>query len=210
MGETFTTSGAGYPVQFDTDYGDGTRSRGLAVTGILYFIKNLLALPLGFLGFFLGLAAAFVAYVGYFVVLFTGRMPEGMHRFISGAIGWTARLYAWLFSLTDTYPPFELHPAAYEAQFTAEPGDLERSRGWAAAGIFFLKFLLALPHLLIIGVLQWVGALAAWVGYWIIAFTGELPESLHRFLDGVIRWSVRAWAWIAGLTDDYPPFALED
>lgn len=210
MGETFTTSGAGYPVQFDTDYGDGTRSRGLAITGIFYFIKLVLLLPAAFVAGVVGFVAALAAYLGYFIVLFTGRMPEGLHNFIGGALGWNIRIGAWLLSLTDAYPPFELHPADYDAQFRAEPGDLVRSRGWAAAGIFFLKFLLALPHLLIIGVLQGIAGLAAWVGYWIIAFTGELPESLHRFLDAVLRWTARTYAWIAGLTDRYPPFALED
>ncbi len=92
---------------------------------------------------------------------------------------------------------------------TADYDDGSRSRGLALAGIlYFIKGLMALPHLIIVGVLGYAAAIAAWVGFFIVAFTGKLPEGLHDFLVGVNRWNVRVYAWFAGLTDKYPPFSL--
>ncbi|HEX9853696.1 MAG TPA: DUF4389 domain-containing protein, partial [Acidimicrobiia bacterium] len=67
----------------------------------------------------------------------------------------------------------------------------------------------ALPHLIVVGVLAWAAGIATWIGYWIIAFTGKLPEGLHTFVVGVQRWNSRIIGWIASLTDEYPPFSLE-
>ena len=41
-------------------------------------------------------------------MLFTGRFPEGMFGFVVGALRWSIRTSAWVFTLTDRYPPFRL------------------------------------------------------------------------------------------------------
>jgi Domain of unknown function (DUF4389) len=96
-----------YPVSLRAPY-PATSSRGWAILGIL-FLKAIVLLPSLFVLGFLTLAAYVVAWVGYFVILFTGRQPEGIHGFIAGVLQWQARAYAWLFSLTDRYPPFSLN-----------------------------------------------------------------------------------------------------
>jgi hypothetical protein len=199
-----------YPADFNVDYANGDRNRLLGAAGIIPYVKQLLLLPHPIVVGILGFAAFFVIWIGYFIVLFTGkRLPDGMGTLISGIIGWSTRTYAWLFSLVDEYPPFELAPVGYAAEWTEQDTESERNRLLGLAGIFGIKFLLALPHFIVVGILGFAAFITAWVGFFIILFTGKLPEGIHTFIEGTLRWGARVYAWIAGLTDRYPPFSLD-
>lgn len=199
-----------YPADFNVDYAEGTRNRLLGAAGIISYIKQLLLLPHIIVLFFLFIGAFIAAWVGFFIVALTGkRLPDGLHDFLSGTIGWSSRSGAWLWSLADEYPPFELDPVGYPAKWEETDTQPERNRLLGIVGIFGFKFLLAIPHLIIVSVLGLAASIATWVGYWIILFTGQLPEGIHRFAEGTLRWGARTYAWIAGLTDTYPPFSLE-
>jgi hypothetical protein len=82
------------------------------------------------------------------------------------------------------------------------------SRLLALIGIIFLKLLLLLPHLIVLYFLQIAAFVVAWVGYWVILFTGRLPDGIHGFITGVQRWNFRINGWLFSLTDRYPPFTL--
>ena len=45
-----------------------------------------------------------------------------------------------------------------------------------------------------------------YIGFWIVAFTGELPRGLQDLITMWLRWGARAYGWLAGITDEYPPF----
>lgn len=99
----------------------------------------------------------------------------------------------------------------YPVDLRARYGDGNRSRGLAALGaLFLLKAWLLLPHLVIVAALIYAAQLVAWIGYWFIAFTGELPEFFHTFPTRVLQWQARTTGWLLGLDDRYPPFAWED
>jgi hypothetical protein len=98
-----------YPVQLTIPYPPRS-NRGLAVLGIIYLLKVFAALPAFICVYFVGIAAFIVFWIAQWAVLFTGRYPEGMHRFVTGYLRWTTRASAWLFGLTDRYPPFRLSP----------------------------------------------------------------------------------------------------
>jgi hypothetical protein len=49
-----------------------------------------------------------VLFIAQFAVLFTGSFPQGMHGFMAGVLRWSARVNAYLYALTDRYPPFSL------------------------------------------------------------------------------------------------------
>ena len=98
---------ADYPVRLVAEY-SGKSSRGLAVLGILLPLKAILLIPHLIIVYVLQLAMFVVAYIGFFAALFTGSVPRGMHDFIAGVLQWYARTSAWLFGLTDQYPPFSL------------------------------------------------------------------------------------------------------
>jgi hypothetical protein len=98
----------GYPVTVEADYPEQS-SRLLALAGVLFmWPKAVLLLPHLFVLYFVQLAAFVVAFLGYWVVLFTGRYPRGMHEFVVGALRWQTRVSAWLLGLVDRYPPFSM------------------------------------------------------------------------------------------------------
>jgi hypothetical protein len=82
-------------------------------------------------------------------------------------------------------------------------------RGLAATGIIFLKTLLALPHLVVVSALFYVATPLAYIGFWLVALTGEMPQAVHRLLEIGLGWSARTSAWIVGLDDVYPPFETD-
>ena len=70
------------------------------------FFRLLLAIPHFFVLVFVGIAAYVVWLIAFFAVLFTGRWPEGLRNFAVGTLRWNMRVSAYLYLLTDEYPPF--------------------------------------------------------------------------------------------------------
>ncbi|MDJ0923379.1 MAG: DUF4389 domain-containing protein [Acidimicrobiia bacterium] len=199
-----------YPVDVSIDYGDGERSRGLAVAGIIFPVKVLLALPHMIVLAFVQFGAFIASWIGYWAIAFSGNLPPGIARFVHNTLGWSIRVTAWLASMRDEYPAFALEQPEYPATVTiTEPG-LGRSRGLAVTGIlWFVKALLLLPHLIVLEFVGIAAAIAGWIAYWAIAITGVYPDGIFNFVQGTLRWSTRTTAWLLGLTDEYPPFALK-
>jgi Domain of unknown function (DUF4389) len=56
------------------------------------------------------IAASVVLLLAWFIVLFTGKWPDGMRQFCIGYVRWNTRVQAYMFLLTDVYPPFSLEP----------------------------------------------------------------------------------------------------
>ena len=74
------------------------------------FVKGFMALPHFVILYFMQAAAQVVLFIAFFAILFTGRFPEGMFRFMVGALRWQYRVMAFVLLLTDRYPPFSLDP----------------------------------------------------------------------------------------------------
>jgi hypothetical protein len=70
------------------------------------------------------------------------------------------------------------------------------------------RLLLALPQFIVLYVLSFVGSLFVVVGWFAALFLGRLPEPIAQFLCYFIGYSIRVYAYILLLTDQYPPFQL--
>lgn len=70
--------------------------------------KWFLAIPHFVVLVVLGVAVLACVVAAFFAVLFTGRWPEGLRRFVLGYARWTLRVYAYAGMLRDEYPPFSL------------------------------------------------------------------------------------------------------
>jgi hypothetical protein len=72
-------------------------------------VKWFLAIPHWILLGFLYLGAIVAVILAWFAILFTGRYPRGLFRYVEGVIRWQSRVlgYAALM-VTDRYPPFRL------------------------------------------------------------------------------------------------------
>jgi hypothetical protein len=99
-----------YPIDLRADYPESS-SRGWAALTIL-FIKFLAIIPHAFILLFLGIAQMVVAYIAQIAVAFGREYPRGMFDFVAGVLRWNTRVSAFVFSLTDRYPPFTLQPDA--------------------------------------------------------------------------------------------------
>lgn len=75
---------------------------------LLIFVKWLLAIPHFVVLLVVGIGAFFAYIGGFFAVLITGRWPAGLRDFIVGTMRWGFRLQAYIYLLTDVYPPFSL------------------------------------------------------------------------------------------------------
>ena len=150
----------------------------------------------------LGGAAAAIAVVAWFAILFTGTYPRGLRNLLLLYVRWRVRAVAYLTLLCDEYPPFG--EGRYPASLTFDEPDAPRNRLSVA-----LRVVLVLPHLLalwVLGAVWAVSTVAAWV---MILLTGRMPLALRRFGAAMLGWSTRVEAYLLLLHDAYPPFALE-
>lgn len=99
-----------HPVQLSIEHAP-KYSRGLAVLGCLFLYGRVIALiPVLIVLWVLGIVAGLVAWIMQFGVLFTGKYPEGTHRFVTGFLRLSVRTQAWAFGLVDRYPGFSMQP----------------------------------------------------------------------------------------------------
>lgn len=124
---------------------------------------------------------------------------------------------------TDRYPPFTFGPEpGYPATLeVAYPDRLSH-------GLVLVKWwLLAIPHFLVlvfivgggVGWWWWDTNSAVWSGGLlgilvfiaavILLFTGRYPKPLFDLIIGLNRWAFRVFGYVALMTDDYPPFRLD-
>lgn len=188
----------------------------------LWLVKWLLAIPHFVVLVLLWLIFVVLTVVAFFAILFSGRYPRRIFDTNVGILRWSWRVqfYATAAIGTDRYPPFSLSRTDYPADLDiAYPGRLSR-------GLVLVKWwLLALPQLIVLGVLtgSWqfgdadglqvaagglIGALTLAAGL-LLLFTGRYPASLFDLLVGLNRWVYRVIAYVALMTDTYPPFRLD-
>lgn len=78
-------------------------------------------------------------------------------------------------------------------------------------GLWLIKWLLVLPHIVILVVLAIISFLLTVVAFFSILFTKSYPKPIFDFNVGVLRWGWRVsfYAFTLG-TDRYPPFTFDD
>ncbi|MBT1004404.1 DUF4389 domain-containing protein [Paenarthrobacter sp. DKR-5] len=191
----------------------------------LWLVKWFLAIPHVVVLFFLWFALVVTTIVAGFAILFTGRYPRRLFAFNVGVLRWSWRVgfYAYSALGTDRYPPFTLARTDYPADFDV-PYPERLSRGL----VLVKSWLLAIPHLLIVGILTsgstyWWGregdylrstgpsllGLLVLVAGVSLLFTSRYPRPLFALVIGLNRWVYRVAAYTALMRDEYPPFRLD-
>jgi hypothetical protein len=192
----------------------------------LWVVKWLLAIPHFVVLFVLWVAFVVVTVIAGFAILFTGRYPRALFDFNLGVLRWTWRVVFYSYGAlgTDRYPPFTLADTPdYAARLdVAYPVRLSR-------GLVLVKWwLLAVPHYVIVGIIG-SGFLFGWwwdgrgpggggpglvgvlvlVAAVVLLFTGRYPRTVFEVVMGLQRWIYRVIPYAALMTDQYPPFRLD-
>ena len=75
--------------------------------------------------------------------------------------------------------------------------------------LWLAKWLLAIPHYIILVFLGVAAVIAVIVAWFAVLVTGRYPRPIFDFVEGVLRWGLRVQAYAFLLvTDRYPPFSL--
>jgi hypothetical protein len=69
-----------------------------------------------------------------------------------------------------------------------------------------VQWILAIPHLITAGAMEYLSGAIAVISWFAILFTGKLPRGLADFQIMVLRYTARAQLYAGYLYDEYPPF----
>ena len=113
------------------------------------------------------------------------------------------RVGTYLALMNDSYPSTDDHQwVELDYSYPDAAADLNR---WLP----LVKWLLAIPHYIVLFFLDIAAFFAVIVAWFAILFTGRYPRSIFTFAEGVFRWHNRVVAYAFTLvTDRYPPFRL--
>jgi hypothetical protein len=151
----------------------------------------------------IGFAAAIVAVIAWFTIVFARTHPRSLWDFKWFYLRWRVNAVAYMSLLRDEYPPFGAK-TEYPVQFDVSYP--EEKREWLSV---FLRILYVIPHVIVLiflGLAWGVVSVIAWVA---ILVTGSYPQALYEFSVGVFRWSLRVEAYALLMRDEYPPFSFD-
>jgi hypothetical protein len=172
-------------------------------------VNWILAIPHLFVANVLQQVGQVLAFISWFAILFTGKLPEGIANFQAMTLRYSLRAYVYAGFMREEYPPFAF------GMMAADPGEdsrlrvdfqpeLENRNRLTTA----FRLILAIPHIIVLAFL-FIGVVVVWwIAFFAVLFTGRWPEGLRTFVLNVMQWSLRVQAYLALLTDQYPPFAL--
>ncbi len=137
------------------------------------------------------------------MIVFRQRYPRWWFDFVRELVRFEGRVLAYLALLTDRYPSTVDEQAVHlEVDYPDVESDLNR---WLP----LVKWLLALPHYIVLVLLFLLTVLVVVAAWFYILLTGRYPRALFDFVVGVWRWALRVGAYAFLLvTDRYPPFSL--
>ncbi len=153
----------------------------------------------------LGIVLLFVAIIGWFAALITGRLPQWAHTFMGGLVRWYVRVQAYYYLVTDRYPPFSFDDADYPVRpILPAPGELNR------LAVLF-RFILVIPASVFLQIVTYGLTLPLLFVVWVIAlFAGRVPLPLYTAYCALLRYETRHASYFLMLTPEYPWGMLGD
>ncbi len=154
---------------------------------------------------FLFVAGSFLFWPLILMILFRQKYPRWWFDWNLNLNRFTYRVLAYFALLRDEYPSTDEEQAVH-LDLVYPDAKNQLGAGWP-----LIKWLLAIPHYIVLFVLDiaaWVCIIVAWFS---ILFTGRYPRGLFDFVVGVMKWGLRVGAYAFLLiTDKYPPFSLKE
>ncbi|MEU5878567.1 DUF4389 domain-containing protein [Spirillospora sp. NPDC047279] len=190
MATTTATGGTEFLPALDIDAPAEQRRWSIALRLIL-LIPHLIVL------FFLGIAVFFVVIAGWVAALFLGRLPDGIHRFLAGYLGWWTRVSAYGYLLLDAYPPFAMSAPDYPVRIELRQDPLNR------VAVLF-RFVLVIPAAIVSQIVAAGWSAASFVIWLAVLISGHAPPALFESTAAVQRYVMRYNAYAMLLTPAYP------
>jgi hypothetical protein len=183
-----------YPARFDVAYTDG-RDR------LSVLLRIFLIIPASIIYSLISGAMQSLSFAIVLMLLFRRRYPQPWFDWYLYLSQFGNRVWAYGALLVDEYP------STTDQQSVTTEADLDEARlnRWLP----LVKWLLAIPHYIVLILLVALGVLVVVLAWFIILITGRYPRGLFNYVTGVIRWGWRVTAYAFLLsTDRYPPFSL--
>jgi hypothetical protein len=168
------------------------RSRLTVFFRLLLFLPHLVWLQLW------EIAAYVVALAGWFAALFTGRVPDALHRFLAAFVRYRTQAYAFAYLAANPFPGFVGARGSYPVE--ADVGGAVVQSRW----ITFFRALLALPANLVMSVVGLAAAIAAFLAWFAALFTGRMPRGLRNVIAWWLRYQAQYYAYLLLVTPRYP------
>ena len=204
---------APYPVQFSVDYPDRSLNRLTTAFRIFVAIPILIVAASlgGDIGGWGGDNGRSIALGGgallflppLLMIVFRQKYPRWWFDWNLELLRFSSRIAVYVGLMDDRYPSTD------ESQSVTLDFPYPDAKQGLNRWLPLVKWLLAIPHYIVLVVLS-IGAVVAVVIAWFaILFTGRYPRDLFNFVLGVLRWwnRVLGYAFVL-VTDRYPPFRL--
>jgi hypothetical protein len=138
------------------------------------------------------------------MILFRKKYPRWWFDWNRELTRFVMRVHTYYTLMHDDYPSTdEQQWVRLEIAYPNVETDLAR-------GMPLVKWLLAIPHYIVLFFLAIAAFFCVIATGFAILFTGRYPRSLFDFVLGVQRWALRVAAYAFLLvTDEYPPFSLQ-
>jgi hypothetical protein len=189
-----------YPVSYEADNPGEGRNR------LTTFFRSIVVIPWAIVAALYGFVASIAVVIAWFALIFTGRYPDGLYNFVAGYVRMISRVNAFHFLATDEWPPFNGEEnAGYPVRIGIPAPKPEYSR--LKAGF---RLIIGIPVILLSYVQALIAFVIAIIAWFAILFTGQLSDGLFNPLRSALAYQARATAYFSLLTEDYPPFSLEE
>lgn len=165
---------------------------------VTVFFRLFLAIPHLIWIMLWGIAAAFVAIVGWFAALIKGRLPEGIHGFLTRYQVYTTRFNAYFNLLSNPYPPFHGGRASYPVDLHVDPP--ERQSRWT----IFFRLILGIPAIILAWVFGQVLGILAFLGWFVCVVMGRMPKGMRDLGAYCLRYQEQTYCYLLLLTQRYP------
>ena len=176
---------------------------GLVVTDDLHrnrltvFFRLLLAIPHFIVVGLWGILVNLVVIVAWACGVVTGRVPDGLHTFMSTWLRYATRVTAYVFLLADPFPQFGAG-GTYPVDARIDSAEIQ-SRLTVGFRIF-----LAIPAVLLTYVFRMVNQIVALLGWFYCLFTGRMHEGMRDISAWLLRYETQTWGYVLLLTGRYP------
>jgi len=151
---------------------------------------------------FYGVAALVVAVISWFAILLLGRYPKGLFGFQVGFLRYLTRVRCYAALLTDRFPPFGGGTAGDDYPIQVDVDEPERLSRLTT----FFRYPLSIPAGLVGALLLWLENLLSFAAWFIILFTGRLPQGMFEVMELPQRFNARLGGYYPLLVTDRSPW----